>query len=1059
MHFRVLFVAFLNLFLISSFFSISQNSDEFSTYWENPLIHRINSEPPSSTLYRYDNYKDALNNNPGKSPYIISLNGKWKFNWVRKPADRPKDFYIPEFDVSEWNEIDVPANWELKGYGIPIYTDVEYPFPSNPPYIPHDYNPVGSYRTEFTIPDKWIDRQVFIHFGGIKSAFFVWINGKFVGYSQDSKTPSEFNISDYVNYSDTNTIALEVYRWSDGSYLEGQDYWKISGIERDVYVYSTPKTYIKDIFAKASLDQTYNYGLLDLDIKINGTSKNFMVNFELRENSNKKSVFIFSSKNIEHPKNGGYIKTISDIKLQNIKKWTAETPNLYALVVFLTDDQNNVIDAVSTKIGFRKIEIKNQTLCINGVPITIHGVNRHEHDMVNGRVITVESMVHDIQLMKQFNINAVRCSHYPNRPEWYELCDLYGIYVFDEANIEAHGSDPYNPEKTLADKPEWNHAFMERTRAMVERDKNHPSIITWSLGNETGYGKNFRETYYWIKERDPSRPVQCEDAGKNGYSDIYCPMYKNLDFIEDFAKVYDPRPLILCEYAHAMGNSVGNLQDYWSVIDKYPNLQGGFIWDWVDQTFLKYDDEGNTYWAYGGDMGESGVENDSNFCANGLVQADRYLNTSIWEVKKVYQSIKFNAVDADCSVIEVFNNYEFTNFNNFRFEWDIKADGEEIYRDNFSSIEIKPHQSRMVFLTLPEITPKPGTEYFLTIKAVTRNSKNLVPENHLVAWEQFKLPNKNPKTTRKLSNRPVIQTQELESLIVISGKYFRILFDRQNGEITSYNFEGNELLKQSPKLNLWRPPTDNDLGNGMPGRCAIWKDIAGRSILEKIDLISSGTNLKIKTSFFDSISHSKYHINYNIYKDGAIGITTFFNAKKTDLPELPRIGLQLLLPAEFDSITWFGRGPHESYWDRKTSAAIDLYKGTVWEQYFPYVRPQENGNKTDVRWMALFNSNGTGLMAVGDPVFSSSVQQFYQNDLDHPGKGAPQRHLNDIQPKDIITWNIDYKQMGVGGDDSWGARTHKNYTLQPGNYSYSFLLIPFSKNSESPLKLSKYNYD
>lgn len=1051
-------IVFSYCIVIALYPSFSQEVD-FSSYWENPQVHRLNSEPPISSLYHFDNYTDALYNNTEKSPFIINLNGLWRFNWVRKPADRPVNFYKSDFDDTQWDEIEVPANWELQGYGVPIYTDVAYPFPSNPPYVPHDYNPVGSYRKTFTIPSEWEERNVFVHFGGVRSAYYLWINGEFIGYSQDSKTPTEFNITDYIKLGQSNNISLEVYRWSDGSYLEGQDYWKLSGIERDVYLYATPQTYIKDIFAKSDLDKTYNYGLFDIEIKINSPTKHFTVNFEIRENSNKRSVFVFSSKNIEHIHHGEYIKNVSDIKIQNIKKWTAETPKLYALVVYLSDEQDNIIDAVSTKIGFRKIEIKNKQLNINGVPITIRGVNRHEHDVTNGRVITKESMIQDIQLMKQFNINAVRCSHYPNRREWYELCDLYGLYVIDEVNLEAHGSDPYNPQKTLADKPKWKHAFMERTKAMVERDKHHPSIIAWSLGNETGYGQNFRETYQWVKKRDPSRPVQSEDAGKTGYTDIYCPMYKSPNFIEDYAKSDNSMPLILCEYAHAMGNSVGNLQDYWNVIDKYPNLQGGFIWDWVDQTFLKYDEEGNYYWAYGGDMGESGIQNDSNFCANGLVQADRFLNPHIWEVKKVYQPIMFEAVDRERSVIKVSNRYDFLNFSNFRFEWNIKADGKEIYRDDFSAIEIKPHESRMVFLTFPNITPEPGTEYYLTIEAVTKNENNLVPEGHVVAWEQFKIPVESLKIPRILSANSEISTQELDGLMIISGKKFRAIFDKQKATITSYNFEGSELLKEGPKLNLWRPPTDNDLGNGMPARCAAWKDIANRSTIEKINFIHSDTSVQVKTSFIDSITNSNYKINYTIYNDGAIGITSFFSSPKMNLPEIPRIGLQIILPADFDSLSWTGRGPHESYWDRKTGAAIDLYKGAVWDQYHPYVRPQENGNKTDVRWMALFNDQGTGLMAIGRPTISSSAHQFYQEDLDHPGKDAPQKHLNDIQPKDIITWNIDYKQMGVGGDNSWGAKTHREYTLSPGNYSYHFVLVPFSNNTESPIKLSKYSYE
>jgi len=678
--------------------------------------------------------------------------------------------------------------------------------------------------------------------------------------------------------------------------------------------------------------------------------------------------------------------------------------------------------------------------------------------MRNGRVISIESMKEDIRLMKHFNINAVRCSHYPNMPEWYEWCDYYGMYVIDEANIEAHGSDPYNPEKTLADKPEWNYAFMERTKTMVERDKNHACIITWSLGNETGYGQNFRDTYNWIKKRDPSRPVQCEDAGKKGLSDIYCPMYKKIDFIEEFAKSDDPRPLILCEYAHAMGNSVGNLQDYWDVIDKYPNLQGGFIWDWVDQTFLKHDSTGHKYWAYGGDMGESGVPNDSNFCANGLVQVDRNWNPHVFEVRKVHQPIKFETIDLENGVVKIINNYDFTNLKEFRFVWNIFADGKLIHKDELPTIELEPHKSKMVFLTLPEISPSSGTEYFIKFKAYT-NNKNISIAPFFQIWEQFKLPIYKPKNPKDLSDLPNPIINENDSIIKISGKEFSIQFNKQIGTLISYIFEDNEFLKQGPELNLWRPPTDNDLGNGMPARCVIWKDISKRLSLENIETVRNENSYLVKTSFVDTLTQSILKISYNIYPDGSVAVSTSFKTLKSDLPEIPRIGLQFILPAEFENLSWFGRGKHESYWDRKTSAAIDLYKGTVWKQYHPYVRPQENGNKTDVKWMALYNDDSIGLMGVGDPVFSSSAHQFYQEDLDHPGKGFPQRHLNDIKPKDIITWNIDYKQMGVGGDNSWGARTHEKYTLFPGDYEFKFHLIPFSKNTESLVELSKYKYE
>ncbi len=668
-------------------------------------------------------------------------------------------------------------------------------------------------------------------------------------------------------------------------------------------------------------------------------------------------------------------------------------------------------------------------------------------------------MIDDIRLMKQMNINAVRTSHYPNRPEWYELCDRYGLYLVDEANIEAHGSDPYNPEKTLADKPEWKHAFMERTQRMLERDKNHPSIIIWSLGNETGYGQNFRDTYNWIKNRDTSRPVQCEDAGVHGLTDIYCPMYKSIEKIEKFAKSDDHRPLILCEYAHAMGNSVGNLQDYWTAIDSYEALQGGFIWDWVDQTFMKYDDEGNFYWAYGGDMRFAGVVNDSNFCANGLVQADRKLNPHIWEVKKVYQNIKFKAFDLKNGKVKLFNNYDFTNLSDFDFSWKIMSDGEILFWENLPEINLAPHDSTIIILNLPKIYFQPCTEYFLTISARLKSKSELLPKGHEVAFQQFKLPVFIKNKKNDIKSFPPIRLIQTKEEIFINGNDFDIKFDKQKAMLSSLVYNDKELILEGLKPNFWRAPTDNDLGNNMPARCACWEN-AGNNLKTQSINVKQVSNRQIEIDVVSEIEdlNSEYLTNYKIFGNAEIIVSSRIITNDSTLPELPRFGMSMILPKSFCNISWFGRGPHESYEDRKTGAPVGLYKASVWEQYFPYVRPQENGNKTDVRWLSLTDNEGVGLLVCGLPLISTSAHQFSMDELKHPGKQKPQRHRNDIKPGEIISLNIDFKQMGVGGDNSWGARTHPEYTLPAGEYFYSFRIRPFSKTENKEVDLSKIIY-
>ncbi|UCG01475.1 MAG: DUF4981 domain-containing protein [Candidatus Heimdallarchaeota archaeon] len=1031
--------------------SKKQNND-----WENPGIIGYNKEPPHCTFIPYLDIHTALKNNPSLSPYYLSLNGIWKFNWVRKPANRPIEFYKTDYDVSQWRNIVVPGNWEMQGFGIPIYTNILYPFdPADPPFIPHDWNPVGSYRRSFFIPKDWGGHQIFIHFGGVSSAMYVWVNGKKVGYSQGSKTPAEFNITKYLQNGE-NSLSVEVYRWCDGSYLEGQDYWKISGIERDVFLFSVPPINIRDFFVLGDLDDNYRNGILRGSISLRNhfqkPSDRHQILLTLLD-ADKTVLFetLISKELTVSPEEEELV--FFDHSVEEPTKWSAEIPYLYSCVLSLLDSSGKVIEVVSCKIGFRKVEIKDAQLLINGKSVLIKGVNRHEHDPLTGRTVSEELMIKDIQIMKQFNINAVRTSHYPNNPKWYDLCDEYGIYVVDEANIESHGMG-YDLNTTLGNNPDWKDAHLDRTIRMVERDKNHPSVIIWSLGNEAGDGVNFTATYKWIQKRDPSRPIHYERALQGSNTDIFCPMYPLIEELEEYAREKQTRPLIMCEYAHAMGNSVGNLQDYWDIIEKYDVLQGGFIWDWVDQTFLKENENGK-YWAYGGDMGDSEVLNDGNFCVNGLVQADRSLHPHIWEVKKVYQYIKMYPIDLTSRELRIENKYDFLNTNVFDFSWEISGEGKKIAEGSLS-FELEPRKSLSFIIDWPEISPEPGAEYFLKITTRTTDQTPLeVPVRHIVAWNQFKLPiYQAPKKIEHTQLPEIKSMNENESLITITGEKFVICFDKTKGVINSFQYMNKELILDGFLPHFWRSPTDNDIGNGMPDRCDVWKE-AGKN--QKINSITASKidDKSVIVEVYSTIPANgcKYHTKYTILGSGDVLVDNEMTSVDTDLPELPRFGMTLTLLGEFRNISWYGRGPHESYWDRKTGAAIGIYSGTVWEQYHPYVRPQENGNKTDIRWIALSNDEGLGLLAVGLPLLYVCAYQFGMEKLDYI-EGV-NRHLYEITPEDIITLNLDYKQMGVGGDNSWGAPVHSEYTLPAKNYSYKFRLRPFSSEDEPIIKLSR----
>lgn len=1025
----------IELLLLSFFIAFSLFAQDLS-WLENPDVVEVNKESPHAAYIPFASMDEAKTNEPFSSSLLKTLNGKWLFHWCLKPDDRPMGFEKDDFDVSAWKEINVPGHWELQSYGVPIYTDVDYPFPPNPPFIPKDYNPVGSYKRSFEIPENWKGKEVYLHFGGVRSAFYLWINGEFVGYSQGSKTPAEFHISSFLKEG-VNNIAVMVFRWSDGAYLEGQDYWKFSGFERDVYLFARQKNALYDFFVQAGPDKNFKNGMFQVDIN--------MRNSELAKSGDHIEVQLFNPENkivfrefialseLHHKSNFASIKKdIPDVLL-----WSAETPHLYQLYL-IHKSNNEVLEVIRSQVGFRKVELKNGQLLLNNKAITIRGVNRHEHDPNTGRVITKDLMIKDIALMKQHNINAVRCSHYPNRREWYELCNQYGLYLVDEANIESHGMG-YDSAKATANQQMWAKAYLERTRRMVETNKNHPSIVIWSMGNESGDGPNWKQNYDWIKKRDPGRLVQSEDAGEKAYTDIFCPMYARIWKMIRYAESHPSRPLILCEYAHAMGNSVGNLQDYWDVIERYRCMQGGFIWDWVDQTFEKTNESGKAYWAYGGDMGVYKVPNDSNFCANGLVQADRSITPAIHEVKKVYQPIGFKSIPLSANKIEILNKYDFISLDHIRFMWEVLGNGLPVKQGSFELTQLLPGEVKTVELPLDLIKIEDNTEYHLTIRAVILTKSDFLEEGHLVAGEQFALPWKKealiPGEKHKLN-----LVDSGETISISAGK-IRVGFNKGTGFLESYQVNGEEVLESAMVPDFWRYPTDNDLGNGMPKRLAIWKNIKAELKKDFFYFTKTDAYISVVSTYKHIKSQSKLKLSCKLFTDGKLECRLEFEPGKNNLPELPRFGIHFKLKKEFEDLSWFGRGPFENYADRKSAAFVAHYHSTVWDQYFPYVRPQENGNKCDVRWLCLSNGK-LKLKITGEKLINFTAHAFDTKLLAHESSKTIRKHGAEIQKGDVVSLNIDWKQMGVGGDTSWGAKTHPEYCIPSEPMSFSFFIFP-----------------
>ncbi|MEH0153523.1 glycoside hydrolase family 2 TIM barrel-domain containing protein [Limibacter armeniacum] len=1048
---------------------------------ENPNVVQHNKEKARASFMVYSDLVKAKSNDYKSSANYLSLNGIWKFNIAHNPKERPADFYKDNYDVSGWGDIKVPANWEIEGYGIPVYTNHHFEFADprsngftempkpNPPFVPQTYNPVGSYKRTFELPADWDGREVFLHIGAIKSAAYIWVNGEKVGYTQGSKTPSEFDLTPCLKKGQ-NSIAFEVYRWSDASYLEAQDFWRLSGIERDVYLIAAPKVRIRDFAAITNLTNNYTDGTFDLTVDITNhlvKGQKIELQYELYEGKEvtaSSSPIHSGSKVLEI--NGAQESSVqftADVK--DAKVWSAETPNLYTVLLKLKDKKGKELMVTSTRVGFRSSEIKGGQLLVNGKPILIKGVNLHEHNPETGHVVTEEIMRKDIELMKQMNVNAVRTSHYPQQRRWYELCDEYGLYVFDEANIESHGMY-YGLHKggTLGNNPEWEKAHMDRTVSMFERDKNHACVIGWSLGNEAGNGYNFYMTYKWLKSQD-SRPVSSERALKEWNTDIYFPMYESPAQIEAYAKKYTDRPLILCEYAHSMGNSSGHLKEYWNLIEQYPNLQGGFIWDWVDQGLLKKDENGNEFFAYGGDYGPDNVPTDGNFLCNGIITPDRKYHPTAFEIKKAYQNIKFEEKDLSNGVITIRNLDFFRGADGYILKASIKADGKIVKQFSDQPLKIEPQMNEALRFDLKDLTIMPNTEYFLDLSVVTADAAPFIPQGFEVAADQFRLPIFKSEAVKQ-SELAALNVSEKGNILTIGNEQVKWVFDKQKGTFTAYSFNGVAYLKeeQGLKPHFWRSMNDNDFGNRMDKEKIQWKKATLEQTVQSFSYkeLEQG-KVKVTVVFALTGTETSFTSEYIAFGNGTLQVTGTLHGKENQL-DIPRVGMNMVLDRQFENFQYFGRGPWENYSDRNDAAKVDLYASKASDQYVPYIRPQDNGYKTDIRWMALTNQDGKGLLAVANnKALSGSALPYLWSDFDaakgyeYPEVRLVNQHTNDIVKRDLVEWFIDFKQRGVGGIDSWYSKTLAAYQINAEqDLSYQFTLVPIqSSTSDDILKKVK----
>lgn len=1020
---------------------LSANAQTFKE-WQDESVNEINRAAMHTHFFAYENAEKAGSDVKENSKNFMSMNGSWKFFWVKNADQRPTDFWKVGYNDKGWDDMKVPAVWELNGYGDPIYVNIGYPwrnqYKNNPPHVPTEKNHVGSYRREFVIPADWSGKDIVAHFGAVSSNMYLWVNGKFVGYSEDSKLEAEFDLTPYVKPGQKNLIAFQVFRWCDGSYFEDQDFFRYTGVARDCYLYARNKKRIDDIRVVPDLDAEYKSGSLTVNLSLKG---NTAVSLELLDAANK----IVATAEVK-----GAGKQSSVIRVDNPNKWTAETPYLYTLRATLKEG-NKVTEVVPLKVGFRKIELKNSQLLVNGQPVLFKGADRHEMDPDGGYVVSRERMIQDIQIMKKFNLNAVRTCHYPDDSFWYDLCDKYGIYVVAEANLESHGMG-YD-EATLAKVPSFKKTHLERNQRNVQRNYNHPSIIFWSLGNEAGYGPNFDAAYDWVKKEDPSRAVQYERSGYEGKTDIHCPMYLNykdcIKYCEDDSKT---KPLIQCEYAHAMGNSEGGFKEYWDLVRKYPKYQGGFIWDFVDQSCRWTGKNGKMIYAYGGDFNRFDAS-DNNFCDNGLISPDRVPNPHMYEVGYFYQNIWTTAADLKAGELNVYNENFFRDLSAYALEWEVMKNGIVVRTGRVDNLNVAPQQTAKIKLDLGKTCA--CAEWLLNVKYVQKQREGLIPAGHIVAKDQLVLNEyKAPAMTLQNVTDMNIQTalpridDANSQCVMIEGENFNIQFAKADGFMDKYMVDGLDMIKEGAKLtpNFWRAPTDNDFGAGLQQKYAVWKNPKFKLASLKSEMKDGLAVVSAEYEMPSVSAGTKLQLTYEINNRGAVKVNQKLVAEKgAKVSNIFRFGMQMVMPKSFENISYYGRGPVENYIDRKWATELGVYNQTVTDQFYAYIRPQENGNKTDIRWWKLLNEAGRGLQFVAEAPFSASALHYTIESLDS-GWEKKQEHSNEVEPADLTNFLIDKVQMGLGCVDSWGAIPREEYMLPYGDYEFTFIMQPINNS-------------
>ena len=1022
--------------------------------WRNIEVLGKNTEPPHAGFIPYADAETALDNERAASPYFQSLNGNWAFRYSDNDSAAPERFFELGYSTGDWDTIPVPSNWQLHGYGRPHYSSSYYPFPIDPPYVPSE-NPVGCYRRTFVIPDAWKDRQLFLVFEGVDSAFHVWVNGELVGYGQGSHLESEFRITSLVQPG-VNTIAVQVYQWCDGSYLEDQDKWRLSGIFRDVYVKAVPSVHIRDIAVQSRFTDPVKVNAeLSVRLKVR--------NYEDFPSNGLHRIKLSLLDDARQPVHvnmipvqaltGGAEQTWDEvIPVAAPLQWTAETPHLYSLLLELEDGQGQVLEAGSVSVGFRDIEIRNGQILVNGKPVILKGVNRNEFHPELGFTTPLESMIEDIRLMKQHNMNTVRLSHYPNDKRWLDLCNRYGLYVIDEADLETHGCHFIGNESHLADDPAWERSFLDRVQRMVERDKNHPAIIIWSLGNESGYGRNHDVMARWVREADSTRPIHYERAKDASVVDIVSCMYPSLEVLIEEGKKEDDRPFLMCEFAHAMGNSVGNLQEYWDAIYTYRRLAGGLVWEWADHGLLQTTDTGEAWYAYGGDFNDH--PNSGHFCIDGLLFPDRKIKSSILEVKKVMEPVKAELIDVQSGIVKIQNRYDFLSLEHLAGSWILYRDGEIVKQGELPEMELTAGEEAAISIPYKGNKELLSGEYWLRLRFTLREEALWAPKGYEIAWADLMIPQiVKAVSYQPTSSMEALKTSETGTLLHIDGVDFKLAIDKSRGQLSALSYHDVPLLAAGPKVQLWRAPIDNDSRQAKE-----WKKTGYDALQQRVvDVTIRSLAPQVLQVEVNSILGAAglpicftVHTSYTVYGTGDIIITTTVAPTTEGLPPLPRLGLEMHLPEGFEQFTWFGLGPHECYEDRKASGKLGVYSGKVDDQFVPYIKPQENGNKADVRWAALTNIRGIGLFIGGMPTLNVSASHYSTENL----SGAKHTHEL-VRLKETIV-HMDYRQAPIGNHSCGEAPPLDKYLLKPEKTTFTVRLKPFSNRERTPIKLNHH---